>query len=567
MDFGFIDFLTLLGALGFFIYGMKVMSEGIQRTAGSKLREILSSMTKNRYLGVFTGFLITCLVQSSSATTVMVVSFANAGLLTLVESISVIMGANIGTTITAWLIAFFGFKVKISAFALPIIAIGFPMMFAKKAVLRSTAEVFIGFALLFLGLDALKGAVPDLNQNPGFLEFLGTFSGYGMLTTTIFVLVGTLITIAVQSSSAAMALTLTLLFNDVVTFEIAAAMVLGENIGTTITANLAAMVANVHAKRAARAHLIFNVVGVLWMILLFPFFLQFVDYIWAPAQAFLQTIISDIDKSQSELQLSLFHTVFNVLNTLLMIGFIPYIARVVTRLVPSRGIEDETFHLEYIGTGTVVTTEASILESKKEIQKFGKLVQRMTDFVSELLVETDKKKFKKMLDRIKKYEEITDKIETEVVGYLAKVSESELSENASLQIRSMLSIADDLETIGDINYSMSRTIKRKGEDKIYFIPKQRENLLELFKLVNESLYIMQNNISVEMSKVNLEGAYHAEKEINRMRNNLKKAHLKSIEAGEYQHASGMIYTDLFAALESIGDHVISISEASAGKIS
>lgn len=567
MDFGFIDFLTLIGALGFFIYGMKVMSEGIQRTAGTKLREILSSMTKNRYLGVFTGFLITCLIQSSSATTVMVVSFANAGLLTLVESIGVIMGANIGTTLTAWLIAFFGFKVKISAFALPIIAIGFPMMFAKKAILRSTAEVFIGFALLFLGLDALKSAVPDLNQNPEFLEFLGTFSGYGVLTTTIFVLVGTLVTIVVQSSSAAMALTLTLLFNDVITFEIAAAMVLGENIGTTITANIAAIVANVHAKRAARAHLIFNVVGVLWMILFFPFFIQFIGYIWAPAQTFLQTIIPDIDKSESELQLSLFHTVFNVLNTLLMIGFIPYIARIVTKLVPSRGIEDETFHLEYIGTGTVVTTEASILESKKEIQKFGKLVQRMIGFVSELLVETDKKKFKKMMDRIKKYEEITDKIENEVVGYLAKVSESELSEDASLQIRSMLSIADDLETIGDIIYSMSRTIKRKSEDKIYFIPKQRENLLELFKLVNEALHIMQNNITVEMNKVNLDSAYHAEKEINRMRNNLKKAHLKSIEAGEYRHASGMIYTDLFAALESIGDHVISISEASAGKIS
>lgn len=567
MNFGFTDFLTLIGALGFFIYGMKVMSEGIQRTAGSKLRDILSSMTKNRYLGVFTGFLITCLVQSSSATTVMVVSFANAGLLTLIESIGVIMGANIGTTITAWLIAFFGFKVKISAFALPIIAIGFPMMFAKKAVLRSTAEVFIGFALLFLGLDALKNAVPDLNQNPEFLEFLGTFSGYGVLTTVIFVLVGTLVTIVVQSSSAAMALTLTLLFNDVITFEIAAAMVLGENIGTTITANVAAIVANVHAKRAARAHLIFNVVGVAWMILLFPFFLDFVDYIWAPAQAFLQTIISDIDKSQSELQLSLFHSVFNVLNTLLMIGFIPYIAKLVIKLVPSRGIEDETFHLEYIGTGTVVTTEASILESKKEIQKFGKLVQRMTGFVSELLVETDKKKFKKMLERIKKYEEITDKIETEVVGYLARVSENELSEDASLQIRSMLSVADDLETIGDINYSMSRTIKRKNEDKIYFIPQQRENLLELIKLVNEAMTLMQNNISAEMSKVDLEKAYHAEKEINRMRNNLKKAHLKSIEAGEYQHASGMIYTDLFAALESIGDHVISISEASAGKIS
>jgi len=346
MDYSFLDLLQLFGALGFFIYGMKVMSEGIQRTAGSKLRDILKGMTKNRYLGVFTGFLITCLVQSSSATTVMVVSFANAGLLSLIESIGVIMGANIGTTITAWLIAFFGFKVSISSFALPIIAIGFPFMFSKRSSFRSLAEVFIGFALLFLGLDALKNSVPDLNQNPEFLEFLAGFTDYGILSTLLFVAVGTLVTIIVQSSSAAMALTLTLLFNEVITFEIAAAMVLGENIGTTITANLAAIVANVHAKRAARAHFIFNVIGVTWLVLLFPYFLNFIDYLWTPAQEFLQSVIPNIDKSQSELQLSFFHTVFNVINTSLMIGFIPLIARVVTKLVPSKGMEDEAFHLD-----------------------------------------------------------------------------------------------------------------------------------------------------------------------------------------------------------------------------
>ncbi|MEQ8908338.1 MAG: Na/Pi cotransporter family protein [Vicingaceae bacterium] len=566
MSFTFIDFLTLFGALGFFIYGMKIMSEGIQRTAGSKLRDILKGMTQNRYLGVFTGFLITCLVQSSSATTVMVVSFANAGLLSLVESIGVIMGANIGTTITAWLIAFFGFKIKISSFALPIIAIGFPLMFAKKATLRSAADVFIGFALLFLGLDALKSSVPDLNSNPEFLEFLSNFTNYGYLTTILFVAVGTVITIVVQSSSAAMALTLTLLFNEVITFEIAAAMVLGENIGTTITANLAAIIANVHAKRAARAHLIFNVVGVTWLILIFPVFLDFIDYLWEPAQRFLQTIISDIDKSQSELQLSLFHTVFNVLNALLMIGFIPIIARLVTKLVPSKGIEDETFHLEYIGTGTMVTTEASILEAKKEIVRFGKIVNKMTGFVSGLLTETDKKQFKKTLSRIKKYEEITDKIESEMVVYLAKVSEGELSEDASLKIRAMLSIANDLETIGDINYSMSRTLKRKSEDKIYFIPSQRENLQKMFKLLEEAMHKMHENLDNETSG-DLDGAYDVEKSINKMRNSLKKGHLKSIEQGEYNYQSGMIYTDMFAAIESIGDHVISISEASTGKIS
>jgi len=567
MSFTFVDFLTLFGALGFFIYGMKVMSEGIQRTAGSKLRDILSSMTKNRYLGVFTGFLITCLVQSSSATTVMVVSFANAGLLSLVESIGVIMGANIGTTITAWLIAFFGFKIKISAFALPIIAIGFPLMFAKKSTLRSLSEVLIGFALLFLGLDALKSAVPDLNQNPEVLQFLNEFTGYGILTTILFVAIGTVVTIVVQSSSAAMALTLTLLFNQVITFEIAAAMVLGENIGTTITANLAAIIANVHAKRAARAHLIFNVVGVVWLILIFPWFLEFIAYLWGPAQDFLSQIIPDISGSESELKLSLFHSVFNVINTLIMIGFIPLIARIVTKIVPSKGVEDEEYHLEYISNSTMINTEGSILEAKKEVIKFGTMVTKMTSFVPELLVETDKKKFKKKVERIEKYEVITDNIESEIGVYLAKVSEGELNERSSLQIRAMLSIANDLETIGDINNSMGKVLQRKMEAKIYFIPKQRENLLDMFKLLNVALDIMQKNLDNGLQGKFLTEAEEAEKAINKFRNQLKEGHLKSIEKGKYKFDSGMIYTDLFAAIESIGDRVISISEAACGKIS
>ncbi len=567
MEFSFLDLLELFGALGFFIYGMKVMSDGIQRTAGSKLRDILSGMTRNRYLGVFTGFLITCLVQSSSATTVMVVSFANAGLLNLVESIGVIMGANIGTTITAWLIAFFGFKIKISAFALPIIAIGFPMMFAKRSTTRYFSEVLIGFALLFLGLDALKNAVPDLNSNPEFLNFLASFTDYGILSTLLFVSVGTLITVIVQSSSAAMALTLTLLFNDVITFEIAAAMVLGENIGTTITANLAAIVANVHAKRAARAHLIFNVFGVTWLVLIFPIFLDLIAYMWDPFQRSLEHLIPNLGESESELKLSLFHTIFNLINTLLMLGFIPAIARFVTKIVPAKSIEDEAYHLEYIGTGAMVNTEASILEAKKELLKFGKLVKKMTIFVSELLVETDTKKFKKSLTRIKNYEEITDKIESEIVVYLAKVSEGELSEAASMQIRAMLSIAGDLEVIGDINYSMARVIKRKSEDRIYFIPLQRENLLEMFELLEKGLDVMIDNLDNDMGGKHLEEAYHAEKAINKKRNDLKKRHLKSIEKGEYKYESGMIYTDLFSAVESIGDRVISISEATTGKIS
>jgi phosphate:Na+ symporter len=567
MDYTLLNLLELLGALGFFIYGMKVMSEGIQRTAGSKLRDILRGMTKNHYLGIFTGFIITCLVQSSSATTVMVVSFANAGLLSLVEAIGVIMGANIGTTITAWLIAFFGFKVKISTIALPIIAFGLPMLFSNRSIFRNTAEVMIGFALLFLGLEAIKETVPDLNSNPELLEFLSSFTDYGILSTLFFVFTGTLITVIVQSSSAAMALTLTLLYNQVITFEVAAAMVLGENIGTTATANIAAVIGNVHAKRAARSHLMFNVIGVAWAVMIFPLFLDFIIYLWTPAQNMISSLLPELEKNKAELQLSLFHTVFNLSNTILMLGFIPLIEKLVTAMVPSKTADDESYHLEYIGTGTMVTTEAALIEAKKEILKFAKLVRRMTGFVAHLLVETDKKKFKKTISRVKKYEQITDKIESELVIYLSKVSEGELSETASLQIRAMLSIASDLESIGDITYNMSRILKRKADDKIYFIPMQRENLQRLFSLLEESMQLMQDNLDNDLQGDHLEEAYKAEKALNKMRNELKKGHLKSIEKGEYKYESGMIYTDLFSAIENIGDLVISISEASTGKIS
>lgn len=566
MEFGLFESLNLLGALGFFIFGMKIMSEGIQKAAGNKLRQILSSMTRNRVLGVFTGFLITLLIQSSSATTVMVVSFANAGLLSLVESIGVIMGANIGTTVTAWLIAFFGFKIKISSFALPIIAIGFPMMFAKRGTIKSFAEVLIGFALLFLGLDALKGAVPDLNQNPEVLSFLATFTDYGIFSTMLFVLVGTVITIIIQSSSAAMALTLTLLYTDVITFEIAAAMVMGENIGTTITANLAAIVANVHAKRAARAHLIFNVIGVIWMTLAFPFFIDLIKWMWIPFQQGLSTAVPDISGSQEELQLSLFHTVFNIINTLLMVGFVPMIARVVVKMVPSKGDMDEEFHLEYIGTGMMLTTEAAILEAKKEVTKFGKLTKKMVGFIPKLLVETDQKAFKKLLARVRKYEEITDRIESEVSNYLAKVSEGELNPSASERIRSMLSIINDLERIGDVCYQMSKAIERKSEKKVWFTPEQRQNLQEMFNKVDAAITHMIVNLENDYSGADMNKAHELEKEINKLRNKFRKEHLVNIEQGEYNFQSGIIYNDLFSSAERLGDHIINVSEAINGEI-
>ena len=379
MGFGIFELFKLVGALGFFIYGMKVMSDGIQKVAGSKMRSILSKMTSNRFLGVATGFMITALLQSSSATTVMIVSFVNAGLLTLVESIGVIMGANVGTTITAWLISLLGFKVKISAIALPIIAIGFPMMFSSKSSIKSWAEVLIGFALLFMGLDELKHAVPNLKENPEFLGFLASYADMGVFSTLLFIGVGTILTLVVQSSSAAMALTLVMCYEGYIPFELAAAMVLGENIGTTITANLAAMVGNVHAKRAARAHLIFNVFGVVWMLFAFKIFITNIDAYMINNMG-LSPLNFDIENPVAiPLGLSIFHTTFNILNMLFLVGFVPLISRIVIKMQPSKGEMDEEFHLEHIGTGLMQTGELSVLEANKEVTKFGNIKQSSCD--------------------------------------------------------------------------------------------------------------------------------------------------------------------------------------------
>jgi phosphate:Na+ symporter len=562
MNYDFIDFLQLVGALGFFIYGMKIMSEGIQKVAGEKMRSILGAMTSNRFFGVLTGLFVTLLVQSSSATTVMTVSFVNAGLLSLTQSIGVVMGANIGTTVTSWLISIFGFKFNISSITLPIIAVAFPMLFSSKSVLKSWAEVMIGFALLFMGLDALKQNVPNLQENPEVLEFVTNLTGMGTFSLLIFIALGTALTITVQSSSAAMALTLVMCDKGWIPFEMAAGLVLGENIGTTITANLAAIVANVHAKRTARAHLIFNVFGVLWMIAAFPFFIKTIDwYMYTYHNGSPLTNFAIIPIS-----LSIFHTSFNVLNVLLLVWFVPQIERVVTFLVKSKGDEEEGYHLEYIGAGMMGTPELSILEAKKEVAKFGLITKKMFGFVKELLFEKDQKKAKKLLERINHYEEITDRIEVEVADYLLKISEGELSEKGSLRMRSMLSIVGDLERVGDILYQMSKNFERKIKEKSWFTPDQRENLKEMFDLLDASFEIMMANLNGNYENCSLDKAREIEQRLNKLRNQLRKSHLKSMENGEYNIKSGMIYSDLFSSCEKVGDHLINVSEAVKGEI-
>ena len=563
MDFGFVDALRLIGALGFFIYGMKIMSEGIQKAAGSGLRRVLGMMTRNRYMGVLTGFIVTCLVQSSSASTVMAVSFVNAGLLSLVESAGIMLGANIGTTITGWLVAVLGFKVKMAAMALPLLAVGVPMLFFKKNKIKYIGEFIVGFAILFWGLSELKHAVPDVKHNPDVLNFLGAYADSGFLSNIFFILVGTILTIVVQSSSASMALTQTLCFSGIIPFEVAAAMILGENIGTTITAELASFPANVHAKRAARIHSMFNIIGVTWAVLLISF---------TPILHIVDLVATNIFHSASPytaegapMGLAIFHTGFNFLNVLIMIWFVPQLVKIAIKAVKSKGEMDEEYHLEYISTGIMATPDMSILEAQKEVAKFGDLVLRMNGFVKGLITEQENKKISKTLARVKKYEDITDRIEADVADYLAKISQGEMSESSSLKIRGMLSIVGDLERIGDIYYQMSKGLERKIEKKIWFTPEQRKNILDMFEMVEAALETMKTNLSMAYSDVVLDKAKEQERALNNFRKTLRKEHFVSVEKGDYNFESATIYADLFNSLEKVGDHVINVTEGITGE--
>lgn len=555
MNYGIINVIELLGALGFFIYGMKVMSEGIQKAAGNQLRSILGTMTSNRYTGVLTGFLITAIVQSSSATTVMTVSFVNAGLISLVESAGIMMGANIGTTITGWIVSFFGLKVSIADYALPLIAIAMPMMFSKKQHLKNWAEFIIGFALLFMGLDLLKHAVPDLKNNPDILTFLAEYSNPNLLYRLLFVLIGTLITIVVQSSSAAMSLTIVLCANGL-PIEIGAAMVLGENIGTTITAELAALVGNVHAKRSAKIHSMFNIIGVSWMVIFLPYFIDLIHYI------FPVPIAGEADKYT----LATFHTMFNTLNVLIMIWFVPQLVRLATRLVSSKGNEDEEFALTFLGDqGAPLTAEVALVEAQQETVKFSKVTMKMMELLRAQLKEPSENTRSKYRAKIAEYESLTDEIEENIAGFLVKISEQRLTEEGSLKVRSILSISTDLERVADIILRMSRDIERGNKQSLKFTSKQHENIDKIFNLVDQAFLVMQNHLQGAYgSKVDISDAVKLEEEIDKLKSKLRKKHLKSTEQKEYDVKTGIIYRDLFVSAEKLGDHIINISEAVRG---
>jgi len=558
MDFSLISLLTLAGALGFLIFGMKQMSDGLQKLAGPLMRRVLNGMTRSPLLGIVTGFLVTALVQSSSATTVMVVSFVNAGIVTLAESLALIMGANIGTTVTAWLLSLLGFGGNVRLLALPLIAIGVPLMFTKKPVLTSWAQALIGLALIFLGVNEMilsvpHYAAPELGPMAAILD-----TEFNFLALVLFASVGIILTMIAQSSSAAMALTLVMAHQGWLSFEMAAAMVLGENIGTTITANLAAIAGNVHAKRAARAHLIFNVIGLVWMGLLLSPALNGISMLMVAAG----TTSPFINAASLPVALSIFHSGFNLINVLLLVWFIPQIARLVTRLQPAQG--DESFHLEFIGKGIVQTAEISLHEAQKEIAKFAEIDRKGVILIHRLINETELDQQVKLAAKIQRYEEITDRIELEVDRFLTQLSTAQLSEASSQRVRSLLMVVNHLETIGDIFFQMSKSVERKSKKKLWFDQQQRDELAEIYQLAMRVMDVMTANMEKSVRELNIAEAAELEKQVNDLRHRLRTKNFKRIEKGKVKLEAGLIYNDLVSGYEKICDNALLVSEALTG---
>ena len=554
MEYSFYDFLKLLGSLALFLYGMKIMSEGLQKFAGDRLRSILTAMTTNRVTGVLTGVLITALIQSSSATTVMVVSFVNAGLLELSQSIGVIMGANIGTTVTAWIISTLGFKVDISAFALPLLAFGIPLLFSQKSQRKSIGEFMFGFAFLFMGLNLLKINAPDLSHNPDMLAFVQNYTDMGFLSVLLFVFIGTILTMIVQASAATMAITLIMCANGWISFELGAALVLGENIGTTITANLAAITANTPARRAALAHLVFNVFGVVWVLIIFRPFMGMVNWIVTDLMNVTEAGVA------VSFKLSAFHTCFNICNVLILIWFVKAIEKIVCRIIPQKEQEEE-YRLRFITGGMLSTSELSILQARKEINLFAERIQRMFNMVRDLLHTENENDFTKLYSRIEKYENISDNMEIEIANYLNNVSNGRLSADGKLKIRTMLREITEIESIGDSCYNLARSINRKYKNANDFTEKQYEHIHFMFDLVNQALTHMVTIVEDDSLTADVNVTFNIENEINNYRTQLKNQNITDIDNNEYDYQMGVHYMDIIAECEKLGDYVVNVVEA------
>ena len=556
MEYSFYDFLKLIGSLGLFLYGMKIMSEGLQKVAGDRLRSILTAMTTNRVTGVLTGVLITALIQSSSATTVMVVSFDNAGLLTLAESISVIMGANIGTTVTAWIISIFGFKVDMAAFALPLLAIALPLIFSGKSNRKSIGEFIFGFSFLFMGLSYLKANAPDLNANPEMLAFVQNYTDMGFFSILLFLFIGTILTMIVQASAATMAITLIMCANGWISLELGAALVLGENIGTTITANLAALTANTQAKRAALAHFVFNVFGVIWVLIIFHPFMELVNWV---VDTFFQSNNPEVAISY---KLSAFHSIFNICNVCILIWGVKLIERTVCALIHPKE-EDEEPRLRFITGGMLSTAELSILQARKEIHLFAERTHRMFGMVQDLMHTEKDDDFNKLFSRVEKYENISDNMELEIANYLNQVSEGRLSSESKLQIRAMLREVTEIESIGDSCYNLARTINRKRQTNQDFTEKQYEHIHFMMKLTDDALAQMIVVVEKpEHQSIDINKSFNIENEINNYRNQLKNQNILDVNNKEYDYQMGVYYMDIIAECEKLGDYVVNVVEAS-----
>ncbi len=566
-----LQILTLLGALGMFLYGMNLMSAGLQKAAGSKMRGMLTAMTSNPFKGVLTGLGITTVIQSSSATTVMTVGFVNAGLLTLSQAVGVIMGANIGTTVTAWLVSLLGFKADISLFAVPLMAVGFILSLSKSDKRRHISELIVGFSLLFLGLSLMKESVPDLKETPEVLAFIQNWTSYGFGSVLIFLVFGSVLTLVLQSSSATMALTLIMVNMGWIPFEMGAAMVLGENIGTTITANIAAAVGNANARRAAMAHTLFNVFGVCWALALYRPFLMLVGTVitWLGLPNPMDIVHSSeiamtADESMSTLYgVSMLHTLFNTFNTAILIWFVPVIVKIVERVIKDKKSDKEdTVKLKFIDAGPLSTAELAIGQARNEVIHFAEISRNGLGYIRQLVNAKSDKEFDRMCAKLVKYEEISDRIEYEIAQFLNALPEDSISEDTRTEAKRMYKIIGELESLGDSGEAVSRILTRRNTHQQKFSAEQVANIEKMLDRVDHAYKVMIENLKAEhFESIDLRLATDCEIEINELRNTLREEEIYRIDRGEGDYRNSVYYLDTVSEIERMGDFIINISQA------
>ena len=566
-----IQALTLLGALGMFLYGMNLMSAGLQKAAGGKMRSFLTAMTSNPFKGVMSGLGITAVIQSSSATTVMTVGFVNAGLLTLSQAVGVIMGANIGTTVTAWMVSLLGFKADISLFAVPLMAVGFILSLSKRDKRRHISELIIGFSLLFLGLSLMKESVPDLRETPEVLAFIQNWTSFGFGSVLIFLVFGTVLTLVLQSSSATMALTLIMVNMGWIPFEMGAAMVLGENIGTTITANIAAAVGSVNARRAALAHTFFNVFGVCWALALFKPLLMLVGVIIAalglpnPMDITHSAELSmTADESMATLYgISMLHTLFNLFNTIILIWFVKGIVKIVTLAIKDKKSDEEDIvKLKFIDAGPLSTAELAIGQARNEVIHFAEISRREVEFIREAINATDEALFEVVRKRLVKYEEVSDRIEYEIAQFLNALPEDSISDETRVEAKRMYKIIGELESLGDSGETISRILSRRNSHDKSFTEVQKGRIETMLNALDKAYGVMIDNLKSEkIEPMGLRLATDCEIEINDLRNAIRDEEIHKIESDGSNYQSSVYYLDTVSEIERMGDFIINISQA------